>query len=157
MLWRDMRGRTKGGNHKELQDLDPIGFPHKEEKSDWWKCRSRSPLSFPQKDSISMAGMEEGGQAFKVNNGGERNPKCGWLKEEEGVFIGGWKSGRWKKLEWDFGHKFGRTELQARWFGARSGGTELQDEILGDRRTIWPHAELLFWYVVWCTAGWFGV
>jgi hypothetical protein len=27
-----MRGRIKEENHKELQDLDPIGSPHKEEK-----------------------------------------------------------------------------------------------------------------------------
>jgi hypothetical protein len=32
MLWRYMRGRTKEEIHIELQDLDPIGFPHKEEK-----------------------------------------------------------------------------------------------------------------------------
>jgi hypothetical protein len=30
-----------------------------------------------------MEGKEEGGQALKVNNGGERSPKCGWFKEEE--------------------------------------------------------------------------
>ncbi len=30
---------------------------------------------FPQKDSRSMGGMEEGGQALKVNNGGERSPE----------------------------------------------------------------------------------
>jgi hypothetical protein len=24
--------KNKGENHKELQDLDPLGFPHKEEK-----------------------------------------------------------------------------------------------------------------------------
>jgi len=30
---------------------------------------------FPQKDSRSIGGMEEGGQALKVNNGGERNLK----------------------------------------------------------------------------------
>jgi hypothetical protein len=32
MLWRDMRGRTKEEIHKELQDLDPMSFPHKKEK-----------------------------------------------------------------------------------------------------------------------------
>jgi hypothetical protein len=70
--------------------------------------------------------LEEGGQALKVNNGGERNPNRDWLKEEDGVFIGGWKSGRWKQLKWDFGHKFGGTELQAGRFNARSGRTGLQ-------------------------------
>jgi hypothetical protein len=42
---------------------------------------------FPQKYARIMGGMEEGGQAFKFNNGGERNPICGWSKEEKGVFI----------------------------------------------------------------------
>jgi hypothetical protein len=32
MLWRDMRGKTKEEIHKKLQDLDPMSFPHKEEK-----------------------------------------------------------------------------------------------------------------------------
>jgi hypothetical protein len=32
MLWRDMRGRTNEEIHKEIQDLDPMGSPHKEEK-----------------------------------------------------------------------------------------------------------------------------
>jgi hypothetical protein len=91
--------------------------------------------------------MVEGAQAFKVNNGGERNPNRVWHKEEEGVFIGGWKSSHLKMLGWHFGHKFGGTVLQARqfgarsggtglqivWFGARSGGTGLQAEILGNR------------------------
>jgi hypothetical protein len=27
------------------------------------------------------------GKLFKVNNGGDRIPNCGWLKEEEGIFI----------------------------------------------------------------------
>jgi hypothetical protein len=30
---------------------------------------------FPQKDARIMEGIEEGGQAFKINNGGERSPK----------------------------------------------------------------------------------
>jgi len=55
---------------------------------------------FPQKDSRSMGGMEEGGQALKVNNGGERNPKRVWLKEEEGVFIGGGGNMAVGKFRW---------------------------------------------------------
>jgi hypothetical protein len=65
MLWRDMRGRTKE-IHKRLQDLDPLCFPHLEEEMDWWKCRSRSPLSFPSKDVRIMGEMKERRQAFKV-------------------------------------------------------------------------------------------
>jgi hypothetical protein len=34
-----------------------------------------------------MGGMEEEGQACKVNNGGERSQKRAQPKEEEGVFI----------------------------------------------------------------------
>jgi hypothetical protein len=34
-----------------------------------------------------MGGMEEEGQACKVNNGRERSPKRAQPKEEEGVFI----------------------------------------------------------------------
>jgi hypothetical protein len=30
---------------------------------------------FPQKDARIMGGMEEGGIAFKINNGGERSHK----------------------------------------------------------------------------------
>jgi hypothetical protein len=30
---------------------------------------------------------------------------------EKGVFIGGWKSGCWKKHKMKFGHKFGGAEL----------------------------------------------
>jgi hypothetical protein len=46
MLWRDMRGRTRRKSTNELQDLDPNGSPH---SVDWWKCRSRSPISFPSR------------------------------------------------------------------------------------------------------------
>jgi hypothetical protein len=51
MLWSDMREKTKK-IHKELQDLDPIGSPHLEEILIGEKIdRSRSPLTFPQKDA----------------------------------------------------------------------------------------------------------
>jgi hypothetical protein len=86
MLWRDMRGRTKE-IHKELQDLDPPCSPHLEEILIGGNIDLDLLSLFPQKDARIMGGMEEGGQACKVNNGGERNPFCGWLKEEEGVFI----------------------------------------------------------------------
>src|SRR6266699_3459596 len=97
-----IRRKNNGGNHKEIQDLDPIGFPHKEEKVIGGNVDLDLLSLFPQKDSRIMGGMKEGGQALKVNNGGERNPKRVCLKEEEGVFIGGWKSGRWKNLDWVF-------------------------------------------------------
>jgi hypothetical protein len=42
---------------------------------------------FPQKYTWIIGGMEDGGQACKVNNAGERNSICAQPKEEEGVFI----------------------------------------------------------------------
>jgi hypothetical protein len=86
MLWRDMRRRTKEF-HKELQDLDQIGSPHLEEKVIGGNVDLDLLSLFPQKDARIMGGMEEGGQAFKVNNGGERNPIRAQPKEEEGLFI----------------------------------------------------------------------
>jgi hypothetical protein len=106
-----MRGRTKEEIHKEIQDLDPIGSPHLEEKVIGENVDLDLHSLFPKKDTRIMGGMDEGGQAFKITMEEREAQKRGLLKEEEGVFIGGWKSGRRKKLEWDFGRKFGRTEL----------------------------------------------
>jgi hypothetical protein len=74
MIWRDMRGRTKE-IHKELQDLDPMGSPHKEEKVIGGNTDLDLLSFFPQKYARIMGGMEEEGQLFKVDNGGERSPK----------------------------------------------------------------------------------
>jgi hypothetical protein len=41
----------------------------------------------------------------------------------EGVFIWGWKSGRWKQLATKFGHKFGGTEVQDGRSDGQSGRT----------------------------------
>jgi hypothetical protein len=49
---------------------------------------------------------------------------------EEGVFIGGWKSGRWKLPKKMFGDKFGGAGLWAR----RSGGAERSAECPAARR-----------------------
>jgi hypothetical protein len=86
MLWRDMRGRIKE-IHKELQDLDPLCSPHLEERWIGGNVDLDLLSLFPQKYARIMGGIEQGGQAFKVNNRGERNPICCWLKEEEGVFM----------------------------------------------------------------------
>src|SRR3954466_3412593 len=43
--------RKNKEKHQELQDLDPQGSPHKEERWLCGECRSRSPLSFPSKRS----------------------------------------------------------------------------------------------------------
>jgi hypothetical protein len=56
--------------------------------------------------------MEEGGQALKVNKWRrEKTQKRCWLKEEEGVFIGGKKSGRWKQPAGQLGCKSGGAGL----------------------------------------------
>jgi hypothetical protein len=44
---------------------------------------------------------------------------------EEGVFIGGWKSGRWRQPEQQSGGKFGDAGLWAGCSNGRSGGTGL--------------------------------
>jgi hypothetical protein len=72
-----MRGRTKE-IHKELQDLDPIGSPHLEEKVVGGNVDLDLLSLFPQKDARIMGGMERKGKLFKVNNGGERVPNS-WL------------------------------------------------------------------------------
>ena len=81
-----MRGRTKE-IHKELQDLDSMGSPHKEEKVIGGNIDLDLLSLFPQKYPRIMGGMEEEGQACKVNNGGERIPIRVQPKVEEGVFI----------------------------------------------------------------------
>jgi hypothetical protein len=75
--------KNKGGNHKELQDLDPIGFPHKEEKVIGGNVDLDLLSLFPQKDARIMGGMGRKGRLFKVNNGGERKWKS-QLRSEEG-------------------------------------------------------------------------
>jgi hypothetical protein len=82
-----MRGRTKEEIHKELQDLDPIGFPHKEEKVIGGNVDLDLLSLFPQKDARIMGGMGRKGKLFKVNNGGERKRKSQLPNEEEGALY----------------------------------------------------------------------
>jgi hypothetical protein len=58
MLWRDMRGRTKEEIHKELQDLDPMGSPHKEEKVIGRNIDLDLLSVFPQRYARIMGGIE---------------------------------------------------------------------------------------------------
>jgi hypothetical protein len=58
MLWRDMRGRTKEEIHKELQDLDPMGSPHKEEKEIGGNIDLDLLSLFPQRYARIMGGIE---------------------------------------------------------------------------------------------------
>jgi hypothetical protein len=81
--------KNKGGNHKELQDLDPIGFPHKEEKVIGGNVDLDLLSIFPQKDARIMGGMKEGGQAFKVQQWRrEREKKLPAQGGRRGPFIG---------------------------------------------------------------------
>jgi hypothetical protein len=68
-----------------------------------------------------MEGMVEGGQALKVNNGGERSPKTLLVQGGRRVFICEEKYGRWKQPTGQFGRKSGGAGLWAGW----SGGTGL--------------------------------
>jgi hypothetical protein len=58
MLWRDMRGRTKEEIHKELQDLDPMGSPHKEDKVIGGNIDLDLLSLFPQRYARIMGGIE---------------------------------------------------------------------------------------------------
>jgi hypothetical protein len=51
--------------NKRLQDLDPKGSPHLEEKLIGGDCRSRSPLSNPQEWARIMGGIKRGSKFFQ--------------------------------------------------------------------------------------------
>jgi hypothetical protein len=87
MLWRDMRRRTKEEIHKELQDLDLIGFPHLEEIMIGGKVDLDLLSLFPQKDARNMGGIGRKGKLFKVNNGGERNGRDNFQMRKKGLYI----------------------------------------------------------------------
>ena len=53
-------------------------FPSLRGEIDWWKCRSRSPLSNPSKICKNHGRKWERGKLCKVNNGGgEREKRAG--------------------------------------------------------------------------------
>jgi hypothetical protein len=87
MLWRDMRRRTKEEIHKELQDLDLIGFPHLEEIMIGGKVDLDLLSLFLQKDARNMGGIGRKGKLFKVNNGGERNGRANFQMRKKGLYI----------------------------------------------------------------------
>jgi hypothetical protein len=56
-MWGDER-KNKGGEHQELQDLDPNGFPHLEERL-IGRIVDLDLLSlFPQEDARIIGGIE---------------------------------------------------------------------------------------------------
>jgi hypothetical protein len=58
MLWRDMRGRTRRKSTNELQNLDPNGSPHLEEKLIGGNIDLDLLSLFPQEDAIIIGGIE---------------------------------------------------------------------------------------------------
>ena len=56
--WGNKRGRTKRRTQNSPRSRSR-GFPSQREGFDWWKCRSRSPLSFPSKICKNHGGIEE--------------------------------------------------------------------------------------------------
>ena len=71
MLEIDLRGRTKE-KHKATPRSRSKGFPSLRGDMDWWKYRSRSPLSIPSKRRQESWRDGEEASSQKVNNGGER-------------------------------------------------------------------------------------
>jgi hypothetical protein len=67
--------KNKEEIHKEIQDLDPICFPHIEEIMIGGNVDLDLLSLFPQKDARIMGGMRRKGKLFKVNIGGERKWK----------------------------------------------------------------------------------
>jgi hypothetical protein len=72
MLWRDMRERTKEEIHKELQDLDPMGSPHKEEKEIGGNVDLDLLSLFPQRYARIMGGIERWASFPRSTMEGER-------------------------------------------------------------------------------------
>jgi hypothetical protein len=115
--------KNKEEIHKELQDIDPTGSPHIEETVICGNEDLDLLSLFPQKDGRNMGGMEEGGQAIKINNGGERSPKT-WLAQG-GRSIYRWgKSGSWKMLGTTFSRKSDGVGFQAGLSGGQSDGAK---------------------------------
>jgi hypothetical protein len=79
--------KNKGGEHQELQDLDPNRFPHLEEILFGGDVDLDLLSLFPQKDSTSMGGIESRESFFEVNNGGERVWEKLQPKGEEGDLL----------------------------------------------------------------------
>jgi hypothetical protein len=72
MLWRDMRGRTQEEIHKELQDLDPMDSPHKEEKVIGGNIDLDLLSLFPQRYARMMGGIERWARFPRSTMEGER-------------------------------------------------------------------------------------
>jgi hypothetical protein len=64
--------KNKEENHTRTPRSRSTRFPSLRGEMDWWKCRSRSSLTFPSKICKNHGRNWERGKLSKVNNGGER-------------------------------------------------------------------------------------
>jgi hypothetical protein len=63
-------------------------FPSLRGEMDWWKYRSRSPLSFPKKYARIMGGMEEERQAIQSQQWrGEKTKSCSAQGVRRGIYT----------------------------------------------------------------------
>jgi hypothetical protein len=70
-----MRGRTKEKIHKELQDLDPMGSPHKEEKVIGGNIDLYLHSLFPQRYARIMGEIERWASFPRSTMEGKRGEK----------------------------------------------------------------------------------
>jgi hypothetical protein len=78
MLWRDIREKTKKNPQITQRSRFTI-FPSLRGEMDWWKYRSRSPLSFPQKICKN----------HERNEGGRASYSKSTMEKREAQFMAG--------------------------------------------------------------------
>ena len=92
MLMGGEERKNKEENHTRTPRSRSTRFPSLRGEIDWWKCRSRSPLSNPSKICQNHGRKWERGKLCKVNNGGgEREKRAGQSLGslgKKGLFIG---------------------------------------------------------------------
>jgi hypothetical protein len=81
-----MRGRTKEEIHKELQDLDPMGSPHKEEKVIGGNIDLDLLSLFPQRYARIMGGIERW-ESFPRSTMEKERRETSSLMLEEGGYL----------------------------------------------------------------------
>jgi hypothetical protein len=79
--------KNKEEIHKELQDLDPIGSPQLKERWIGGNVDLDLLSLFPQKDVRIMGGMEEGLQAFKVQQWRRERKEATSPRGKKGAFY----------------------------------------------------------------------
>ena len=67
--------KNKGRNPQRTPRSRSNGFPSQRGESDWWKCRSRSPLSFPLKRCKKHGGNGGGRASFEGQQWRREKPK----------------------------------------------------------------------------------